>query len=184
MNPNYNVRNDIQSSQLMKLFEGELRDIYWAEKNLIKIIPKMVKNATSPVLIRALENHLEQTHQQVGRVEKVFDIIGKRASAKKCEAMEGLIKEGSQIMEYCESGPMRDAGIISAEQKIEHYEIASYGTLCQFAETLGLRDAVNLLGQTLTEEKKTDEKLTETAISAINLEAARVKVGFSRRQFT
>lgn len=162
----------MQSSQLMKLFEDELRDIYWAEKALTKAIPKMVKNATSPELIEALESHLEQTIEQVSRVEMVFEIIGKKASAKKCEAMEGLIKEGGEIMEDCEEGAMRDAGIISAGQKIEHYEIASYGTLRQFAETLGLTDAASLLEATLNEEKAADEKLSEVAMYAINIEAA------------
>ena len=161
----------MQSSQLMKLFEDELKDIYWAEKALIKAIPKMVKNATAPELKQALESHLEQTHEQVGRVEMVFEILGKKASAKKCEAMEGLIMEGGEIMEDCEEGPMRDAGIISAGQKIEHYEIASYGTLRQFAETLGLTEAVSLLEATLKEEKAADQKLSEVAQS-INVEAA------------
>jgi ferritin-like metal-binding protein YciE len=161
----------MQSSPLMELFEDELMDIYWAEKALTKAIPKMVKNATSPELKEALENHLEQTHEQVGRVEMVFEILGKKASAKKCEAMEGLIKEGGEIMEEAEEGAMRDAGIISAGQKIEHYEIASYGTLRQFAETLGLPEAVSLLEATLNEEKAADAKLSEVAQS-INFEAA------------
>jgi ferritin-like metal-binding protein YciE len=165
------TNDPIQSSQLMKLFEDELMDIYWAEKALTKAIPKMVKNATSMELKDALESHLEQTHEQVGRVEMVFEIIGKKASAKKCEAMEGLIKEGAEIMEDCEKGAMRDAGIISAGQKIEHYEISSYGTLRQFAETLGLTEAASLLETTLNEEKAADEKLSEVAQS-INLEAA------------
>ena len=131
----------------------------------------MVKNATSPELKAALENHLEQTHQQVSRVEQVFELLGKKATAKKCEAMEGLIKEGAEIMEECEEGAMRDAGIISAGQKIEHYEIASYGTLRQFAETLGLTEAASLLEATLEEEKAADEILSEVAES-INVEAA------------
>jgi ferritin-like metal-binding protein YciE len=147
-------------------------DIYWAEKALTKAIPKMAKNATSPDLKEALESHLAQTHEQVGRVEMVFEIIGKKATAKKCEAMDGLIKEGEEIMEECEQGPMRDAGIISAGQKIEHYEIASYGTLCQFAETLGFTEAADLLEQTLNEEEDADEKLTEIAVSTVNAEAS------------
>ena len=164
-------QSSMQSSQLMKLFEDELMDIYWAEKAITKAIPKMVKNATSPELKAALENHLEQTHQQVSRVEQVFELLGKKATAKKCEAMEGLIKEGAEIMEECEEGAMRDAGIISAGQKIEHYEIASYGTLRQFAETLGLTEAASLLEATLEEEKAADEILSEVAES-INVEAA------------
>lgn len=163
----------IQSSQLMKLFEEELKDIYWAEKALTKAIPKMIKNATSEDLTQALENHLAETQEQVKRVEQVFELLGKKATAKKCEAMEGLIKEAGEIMEDCEEGAMRDAGIISAGQKVEHYEIASYGTLRQFAETLGLDDAVTLLQATLDEEKAADEKLTEVAVSAVNMEADR-----------
>jgi ferritin-like metal-binding protein YciE len=162
----------LQSSQLMKLFENELKDIYWAEKALTKAIPKMIKKATSDELIEALQNHLEETNGQVTRVEQVFEVIGKKASAKKCEAMNGLIKEATEIMDDSEEGPMRDAGIISAAQKVEHYEIASYGTLRQFAETLGLEEAVNLLDETLEEEKGADEKLTEVAVATINVEAA------------
>ena len=165
-------RSEMQSSQLMKLFEEELKDIYWAEKALTKAIPKMIKNATSAELIEALENHLLETEEQVKRVEQVFELTGKKAVAKKCEAMEGLIKEAEEIMEECEEGAMRDAGIISAGQKVEHYEIASYGTLRQFAETLGLADAAALLEETLNEEKVADEKLTEVAVSAINVEAS------------
>ena len=163
--------NGMHSSQLMKLFEDELKDIYWAEKALTKAIPKMIKNATSEELIEALENHLEETQTQVSRVEQVFEIIGKKAVAKKCEAMEGLIKEAEEIMKNCEEGPMCDAGIISAAQKVEHYEIASYGTLRQFAETLGLTQAVEMLEMTLEEEKAADVKLTEVAVSAVNVEA-------------
>jgi ferritin-like metal-binding protein YciE len=161
----------MKSSQLMELFEDELMDIYWAEKALTKAIPKMVKNATSPELKQALENHLAQTNEQVGRVEQVFEILGKKANAKKCEAMEGLIKEGGEIMADCEEGAMRDAGIISAGQKIEHYEIATYGTLRQFAEIMGLTKVVSLLEATLKEEKMADQKLSEVAQS-INVEAA------------
>lgn len=171
-----NTSNDgMKSSQLMKLFEDELMDIYWVEKALTKAIPKMAKKATSEDLKEALENHLAQTNEQVGRVEMVFEIIGKKASAKKCEAMEGLIKEGEEIMEECEEGAMRDAGIISAAQKIEHYEIASYGTLVQFAETLDMTEVADLLEETLNEEKEADEMLTEVAVSAVNVEASREK---------
>lgn len=158
-------------SKLMKLFEGELKDIYWAEKALTKAIPKMIKNATSQELIEALENHLIETDGHVSRAEQVFEILGKKATAKKCEAMAGLIKEAGEIMEECEEGAMCDAGIISAGQKVEHYEIASYGILRQFAETLGLDDAAELLQATLDEEKAADRKLTEVAISSVNIEA-------------
>lgn len=162
----------MKQSQLMKLFEDELKDIYWAEKALTKALPKMAKNATSPELVEALQNHLEETQGQIQRLEQVFEILGKKAVAKKCEAMEGLIKEGDEIMKDTEKGAMRDAGIISAGQKVEHYEIASYGTLRTFAQTLGLDDAAALLQETLDEEKGADETLTEVAESAINVEAA------------
>ncbi|ABG59329.1 ferritin-like domain-containing protein [Cytophaga hutchinsonii] len=167
-----NSTGSMQESQLQKLFEDELKDIYWAEKALTKAIPKMVKHATSQELIQALESHLEETQQHVTRLEQVFEIIGKNAVAKKCEAMAGLIEEATQIMEECEEGAMCDAGIISAAQKVEHYEIASYGTLCQFAATLGLSEAKEILGSTLNEEKTADEKLSEVAESAVNIEAA------------
>ncbi|MBK9332411.1 MAG: ferritin-like domain-containing protein [Ignavibacteria bacterium] len=165
-------KTGMESSQLMKLFEDSLKDIYWAEKALTKAIPKMIKNATSGELIEALENHLAETEEQVTRCEDVFKSIDKKASAKKCEAMAGLIKEGEEIMEECEEGPMCDAGIIAAGQKIEHYEIASYGTLRQFAETLGLDEAVELLETTLEEEKAADEKLTEVAVTVVNIQAS------------
>ena len=166
----------MQSSQLMKLFEDELKDIYWAEKALTKALPKMIKNATSTDLIDALENHLSETQNQVSRLEKVFNSIDKKAVAKKCEAMDGLIKEGQEIIEECEEGAMRDVGIISAAQKIEHYEIASYGTLRQFAETLNLPEAVGLLEQTLKEEKAADETLTKIAVPDVNVQAAEQQV--------
>ena len=167
-----NTSSEMQTSQLMKLFEDELKDIYWAEKALTKAIPKMIKNATSEELIDALTNHLAETEEQITRVEQVFESIGKKAVAKKCEAMEGLLKEAEEIMEDCEEGAMCDAGIIAAGQKVEHYEIASYGTLRQFAETLGLSEAVELLETTLEEEKAADEKLSDVAMSAVNVQAA------------
>jgi len=159
----------LQSSQLMKLFEDELRDIYWAEKALAKAIPKMIKNATSAELISALEIHFQETDDHVIRLEEVFQVIGKKAMPKRCEAMAGLIKEAEDIMELCIEGGMCDAGIIAAVQKIEHYEIASYGTLLQFAAILGLSDAAMLLSQTLAEEKAADESLTEVALSTLNI---------------
>lgn len=158
-------------SQLQELFLNELKDIYWAEKALTKAIPKLIKNATSEELIAALENHLKETEEQVARAEQVFELIGEKAVAKKCEAMAGLIKEAEEIIEDCEEGAMCDAGIISAAQKVEHYEIASYGTLAAFAQTLGITEAADLLNQTLDEEKAADEKLTEVAETAVNVEA-------------
>jgi len=157
---------------LRELFVDSLKDIYWAEKALTKALPKMAKNATSENLIATINDHLEVTKEQVGRLEEVFDLIGEKASAKKCEAMEGLIKEGESIMEETEQGPVRDAGIIAASQKIEHYEIATYGTLAAFAHTLGEDDALELLQQTLDEEKEADTLLTEVAYNNINFEAS------------
>ncbi|HWH61649.1 MAG TPA: ferritin-like domain-containing protein [Ginsengibacter sp.] len=154
-----------------ELFEDELKDIYWAEKALTKAIPKMIKNTTTEELATALEDHLEVTKGQVDRLEKVFRSLGKAARAKKCEAMDGLIKEAEEIMENTPEGVVRDAGIISAAQKVEHYEIATYGTLCAFAKTLGENESMNLLQQTLDEEKEADETLTEIAESSVNLEA-------------
>lgn len=171
-NSQVNSNGAMQSSQLMELFEDELKDIYWAEKALTKAIPKMIENATSDELIEALESHLSETEVHVIRVEKVFESFDKKAEAVKCEATSGLIKEAEEIMDECEKGSMRDAGIISAAQKVEHYEIATYGTLRQFAETLGLTEAEALLKATLEEEKAADVKLTEVAVSAINVEAA------------
>jgi len=156
---------------LRELFVNELKDIYWAEKALTKAIPKMIKNATSGELKDALTEHLEVTEEQVKRVEQVFEKIGEKAQAKKCEAMSGLIKEAQEIMEETEKGVVRDAGIISAAQKVEHYEIATYGTLCAFAKTLGEDEAVELLEETLNEEKEADISLSQIAESSINVEA-------------
>ncbi|WP_264537270.1 ferritin-like domain-containing protein [Flavobacterium sp. N1736] len=160
------------ASGLTELFEDGLKDIYWAEKALTNALPLMAKNATSPELIDAITNHLTETEEHVTRLEQVFDIIGKKATAKKCDAMEGLIEEGKSILEETEVGVVRDAGIIAASQKIEHYEIATYGTLRQFAETLGLTEAAAILELTLDEEKGADKTLTEVAVNAINVEAA------------
>jgi ferritin-like metal-binding protein YciE len=169
------VKGTDTASGLRELFITELKDIYWAEKALLKAIPKMIKNASTPELQEALRNHLEETQEQVSRVEEVFASIEEKAQAKKCEAMAGLIKEGAEIMKETEKGIVRDAGIISAAQKVEHYEIASYGTLCAFAKTLGYDEAFTLLSQTLNEEKTADTKLAGIAESSINVEAARAE---------
>lgn len=167
----------MKSSQLMKLFEDGLKDIYWAEKALTKAIPKMIDNSTSSELVNALTKHLEETKGHVTKLEDVFQSFGKKAVAKKCDAMEGLIKEAEGIMEECEEGAMRDAGVIAAGQKVEHYEIASYGTLRQFAQTLGLSEAAMLLGEILGEEKAADDKLTEVAVKAVNIQASSKEMG-------
>ena len=158
------------ASGLRELFVDQLKDIFWAEKELTKAIPKMIKNATSDELVEALTNHLEETKAQVTRLEDVFASIGEKAEAKKCEAMAGLAKEGEEIMKGTEEGVVRDAGIISAAQKIEHYEIASYGTLASFARVLGEDEAASLLEETLNEEKAADEILSQISDS-INVEA-------------
>ena len=160
------------SSQLEKLFTDSLKDLYWAEKHLTKALPKMQKAATTEELKSAIEEHLTQTEEHVTRLEQVFEMMGKKAQAKKCDAMEGLIKEGDSIVEETEEGTMtRDAGIIMAAQKVEHYEIATYGSLVQFAKTMGMDEAAGILEQILEEEKQTDQGLTEIAENNINWEA-------------
>ncbi len=160
------------NTQLEKYFHDALKDIYWAEKHLTKALPKMRKAATTDQLKAAIETHIAQTQEHISRVEQVFEMIGKKAQAKKCEAMEGLVKEGESIVEETESGSMtRDVGIIMAAQKVEHYEIATYGGLVQLARTMGLEDAAGILAQTLEEEKQTDAGLTEIAENNINWEA-------------
>src|SRR6187397_1403598 len=160
-------------SQLEKLFTDSLKDIYWAEKHLTKTLPKMKKKATTDELKSAIEEHLAQTEEHVSRLEKVFEMCGKKAQAKKCDAMEGLTKEADSIVEETEANTMtRDAGIIMAAQKVEHYEIATYGSLVQLAKTLGMNNAAEILHQTLEEEKQADEKLTEIAEWNVNQAAA------------
>lgn len=160
---------NVQESALNELFIDELKDIYWAEKHLVKALPKMAKAATSDELRAAIEKHVSETENQVSRLEQVFQSIGEKAAAIKCEAMEGLIKEGEEIVKETEKGSItRDAGIISASQKIEHYEIASYGTLRTLAGVLGYDEAVDLLEATLAEEKQCDEDLTILAVNGIN----------------
>ncbi|MFV8361484.1 ferritin-like domain-containing protein [Flavobacterium sp. LS1P3] len=156
---------------LRELFINSLKDIYWAEKALVKALPKMAKNATSANLVEAINSHLTVTKEQVTRLENIFKSIGEKASAKKCEAMEGLITEGESIVEETKAGSVRDAGIIATSQKIEHYEIATYGTLAAFAKTLGEKEAARLLEVTLGEEKEADIKLTEAAYNTINFDA-------------
>ncbi|MGA0557953.1 ferritin-like domain-containing protein [Larkinella sp. VNQ87] len=156
-------------SELKELFVDELKDIYWAEKHLTKALTKMAKSATSDQLRGAFETHLAETENQVKRLEQVFEAVGEKASAKKCEAMEGLIEEAEELIKDTEDGGLtRDVALISAAQKVEHYEIASYGTLKTLAGVLGYPEAVKLLEATLGEEKKTDSLLTDIAESSIN----------------
>jgi len=164
---------DMPNSKFHELFVDQLKDIYWAEKNLVKALGKMQKAATSEELADAIATHQEQTRGQVERLEQVFESIGQTAKAKKCPAMEGLIAEGQEVVEDTEEdSAVRDAGIIICCQKIEHYEIASYGSLRTLASKMGHEEAVQLLEQTLNEEKETDVLLTQLAESSVNEEAA------------
>jgi ferritin-like metal-binding protein YciE len=167
---------NVEESALNELFLDELKDIYWAEKHLSKALPKMAKAATSEELRAAIEQHKTETDNHIIRLEDAFKSIGEKAVAVKCEAMDGLLKEGDEIVEETEKGSItRDAGIISAAQKIEHYEIASYGTLKTLAGVLGYDDAVELLEATLQEEKNCDSLLTQIAESGINQSASSEK---------
>jgi ferritin-like metal-binding protein YciE len=160
-------------SQLKELFEEELKAIQASEKALSKAIPKMIANATSEELIIALIDHLDETRAQVERNARVFASSDTKLLAKKCDAMDGLIREGEDVMSSSEKGSMRDAGIISSAHKIGHHEMASYGILRQYAETLGLKEAERLLKKTFDEAKATDEKLSEVSVNAVNVERSR-----------
>lgn len=161
-----------QSSLLQELFLDELKDIYWAEKHLLKALPKMAKSSTSQDLKQAFTDHLEATNGHVARLEKAFELLGEKAQAKKCEAMAGLTKEGDSIIEDTEKGTLtRDVGLIMAAQKVEHYEIATYGSLAQLAKTLGKNDIAAYMIETLNEEKEADALLTGIAENNINVEA-------------
>lgn len=160
-----------ESGAFRELFIDELKDIYWAEKALAKALPKVASKVVNEELKEAIENHIDETTEQISRLEQVFETLGEKAEGKKCEAMQGLIKESEEIISETEEGSVRDAGIILAAQKIEHYEIATYGTLCTFARILGENDAVALLEDTLNEEKNADETLSQIAESVVNMEA-------------
>lgn len=167
-----NQRMPDDSSALMEFFVDSLKDMYWAEKNALKAMPRMAKRATSQELRSALETHLTETENQVVKLEQVFASLDQKAQAKKCEAMEGLIKESESIMFETEDGTMtRDVGIIAAAQKMEHYEIASYGTMRTLADVLGLPEASEMLNQILEEEKNTDVLLTQIAEGFVNQSA-------------
>jgi ferritin-like metal-binding protein YciE len=159
-------------NNLQDLFVEQLRDVYDAEQRLVKALPKMAKAASSAELRRGFEQHLEQTKGHVQRLEQVFQQMGEKAKTETCLGMKGLIEEGEEMIGAGGEDEVRDAALIAAAQKVEHYEIASYGTLCTWAQQLGKHAAVNLLHQTLEEEKATDEKLTQLAESKINAEAS------------
>ncbi|HVK92762.1 MAG TPA: ferritin-like domain-containing protein [Mycoplana sp.] len=156
------------------LFYDTLKDIYYAERKILKALPKMARGAQSTDLKAAFEKHREQTEGHVERLQQVFEAIGKRAQAKTCEAIEGIIAEGEEIMDTFKSTPALDAGLISAAQAVEHYEIARYGTLRTWAEQLGLKDAAKLLEMTLKEEEQTDQDLTKLAVANSNVKATKV----------
>jgi len=165
--------NDTEvATGLRELFIDSLKDLYWAEQAITEALPKMIENATSDALGEALQHHLEETGTHLQRLEDVFALLGEEASAKKCAAMEGILKEGNEIMVHTASGYVRDAGIIAAGQKVEHYEIAGYGTVIAFAKTLGETEAAIILQSTLDEEKLADDKLSEIAELSVNAEAA------------
>ncbi len=160
-------------NMLKDFFIEELKDIYWAEKHLVKTLPKMKKAATSTELQNAFADHLETTKTHVTRLEQAFEMVGKKAQGKKCEAMEGITKEGEGIIEDTEQGTAtRDVGLILAAQKVEHYEISTYGGLAQLAKTLGHDDIAGILEQTLAEEKEADESLSALAEETINEQAS------------
>ncbi|PSL49053.1 ferritin-like metal-binding protein YciE [Chitinophaga niastensis] len=165
--------SEVSEFKFHELFMEELKDIFWAEKNLVKALHKMQKAATSEELITRLENHLEETKGHVLRLEEIFKMLGKKPQTKKCEAMEGLLAESQRIVaDTADDSAVRDAGIIIATQKIEHYEIAAYGSLRSLASVMGYMGIAEILEQTLLEEKIADSHLTEVADSTVNEEAA------------
>jgi ferritin-like metal-binding protein YciE len=156
---------------LNDLFLDTLKDIYYAEKQILKALPKMAKAATSDKLRAAFEKHQDETEGQIGRLEQIFELLGKPARGKKCDAIEGILDEGKEIMEEYAKTSALDAGLLAAAQAVEHYEISRYGTLKAWATKLDMPEAAKLLDQTLNEEKKTDESLTKIAETAVNAEA-------------
>jgi ferritin-like metal-binding protein YciE len=161
----------MEKNTLKQLFVDELRDIYDAERQLIKALPKMAKAASSEDLRTGFEEHLEQTREHAHRLERIFTALGEKPTGKRCKGMQGLVEEGSEMIEEDFEGEVKDAGLISAAQRVEHYEIAAYGTVRTYATILEEQNALELLEKTLEEEKETDQKLTELA-EGINAEAA------------
>ena len=167
---------------LKDLYIDELKDLYNAENQLVKALPKMARAASSDELRRGFEEHLEQTKGHVKRLEKIFQALGESPKGKKCKGMEGLIVEGSEVMEEGYEGRVMDAALIGAAQRVEHYEIAGYGTVRSMAETLGESNHVSLLEETLEEEKETDEKLSELAAQINTTANERVEEEAMREQ--
>jgi ferritin-like metal-binding protein YciE len=162
----------MQMQNLEDLLKEDLKDVLHAENQIVKALPKMIKKTSNPDLKDAMSTHLEETKGHVERVEQVMELLGMPFRGKTCKAMQGIIEEGKEVMEEDAEDDVMDAALIGAAQKVEHYEIATYGTLCTYAELLGLKEAKRLLGQNLEEEKMTDQKLTALAEEVINLEAA------------
>jgi ferritin-like metal-binding protein YciE len=160
-----------EPKKLDDLFHDTLKDIYYAERKILTALPKMAKAAQSVDLRSAFEKHLTETEGQVGRLEQVFDLIGKKVQGKTCDAIVGIVEEGQEIMKEYKGSPALDAGLLAGAQAVEHYEISRYGTLKTWANELGLKDAVRLLDATLQEEKNTDATLTKIAQSVVNQEA-------------
>ena len=156
---------------LENLFHDQLKDIYYAEKKILKTLPKMAKAAQSPELKAAFEKHVVETEGQIERLEQVFEIFGKRPQSKTCEAINGILDEGSEVMEEYKDSPALDAGLVASAQAVEHYEITRYGTLKRWANVLGLTKAAKLLDETLQQESKTDEDLTTLADAQSNQKA-------------
>lgn len=157
--------------RLEDLFHDTLKDIYYAERKILKALPKMAKGAQSPELKAAFEKHREETEGQIERLQQIFEILGKRAQAKTCPAIEGILEEGEEILEEYKGTTALDAGLVSAAQAVEHYEMARYGTLKRWAETLGMKEAATLLSATLEEETKTDKALSVLAVASANQKA-------------
>ncbi len=164
------------ANTLKEFFIDGLKDIYWAEKALVKTLPKMFDQAMNQKLKTAIKDHLAQTKEQVTRLEKVFESLGLKAEGKKCLAMDGIINEGTEVMKGTAEGPVRDAGIIASGQKVEHYEIATYGTLAAYAKILNEKTALDLLLKTLGEEKKSDTILSSIADTNLNSQAVEGKL--------
>jgi ferritin-like metal-binding protein YciE len=160
-------------NSLKQLYVEELKDAYDAEHQIVKALPKIIKAASTPKLREALQAHLEQTKGHVQRLEQIFDVLGEPAKAKKCDGLRGILDEGEKTISDGEQGPVLDAGLIAGAQRVEHYEMAAYGSLKTWAEELGESRAVQLLEKTLNEEKEADKKLTEIANSTVNAEASR-----------
>ncbi len=160
------------AAMLMDLFTDGLKDLYYVEQTLVKALPEMYEKASDQKLKTAIKDHLVQTEQQVIRLEKAFESLGMKPEAKQCPAIDGILQEGRESVSKAAEGPVRDAAIIGSSQKVEHYEIASYGTMAAYAKTLNTRDALDLLLRTLGEEKKSDCVLTTIADTNLNSQAA------------